>query len=73
MKNIVILSSGSGSNMAAIIRAAEEQHWAKRLKARVSAVISSLMNGANGRTTSRSLFRSAALTTRYRSHSDVYT
>ena len=40
MKNIVILISGSGSNMAAIIRAAEEQHWAKRLKARVSAVIS---------------------------------
>jgi phosphoribosylglycinamide formyltransferase-1 len=40
MKNIVILISGSGSNMAAILRAAEEQHWAKRLKARVSAVIS---------------------------------
>jgi len=40
MKNIVILISGSGSNMAAIIHAAEEQHWAKRLNTRVSAVIS---------------------------------
>jgi len=40
MKNIVILISGGGSNMAAIIRTAEEQNWAKRLNARVSAVIS---------------------------------
>ena len=40
MKNIVILISGSGSNMAAIIRTAEEHNWSKRLNARVSAVIS---------------------------------
>ena len=40
MKNIVILISGGGSNMAAIIRTAEEQQWAKRLNSRVSAVIS---------------------------------
>ena len=40
MKNIVILISGSGSNMAAIIRTAKEHHWAKHLNARVSAVIS---------------------------------
>jgi phosphoribosylglycinamide formyltransferase-1 len=40
MKNIVILISGGGSNMAAIIRTAEEQNWAKRLNASVSAVIS---------------------------------
>ena len=40
MKNIVILISGGGSNMAAIIRAAQEHNWAKRLNARVSAVIS---------------------------------
>jgi phosphoribosylglycinamide formyltransferase-1 len=40
MKNIVILISGSGSNMAAIVRTAEEQNWAKRLNARVSVVIS---------------------------------
>ena len=39
MKNIVILISGSGSNMAAIIRTAEEQNWAKRRNARVSTVI----------------------------------
>ena len=40
MKNIVILISGGGSNMAAILRTAEEQHWAKQFNARVSAVIS---------------------------------
>ena len=40
MKNIVILISGSGSNMAAIIRTAEEHHWAKRLNACVRTVIS---------------------------------
>ena len=40
MKNIVILISGGGSNMAAIIRTAAEQNWSKRLNARVSAVIS---------------------------------
>jgi phosphoribosylglycinamide formyltransferase-1 len=40
MKNIVILISGGGSNMAAIVRTAQAQNWAKRLNARVSAVIS---------------------------------
>jgi len=40
MKNIVILISGTGSNMAAIVRAAEQQDWAARLGARVAAVIS---------------------------------
>ena len=40
MKNIVILISGNGSNMAAILRASQEQNWAKSLNARVSAVIS---------------------------------
>lgn len=40
MKNIVILISGSGSNMAAIVRAAEQGHWAERLNARVAAVLS---------------------------------
>lgn len=40
MKNIVILISGGGSNMAAIVRAAREQAWEKRLNARVCAVIS---------------------------------
>jgi phosphoribosylglycinamide formyltransferase 1 len=40
MKNIVILISGSGSNMAAIVRAAEQERWATRLNARVAAVLS---------------------------------
>lgn len=40
MKNIVILISGSGSNMAAIVRRAQEERWAERVGARVSAVIS---------------------------------
>jgi phosphoribosylglycinamide formyltransferase-1 len=40
MRNIVILISGSGSNMAAIVRAAERGHWAQRLNARVVAVLS---------------------------------
>ena len=40
MKNIVILISGTGSNMAAIVRAAQQQDWARRLDARVAAVVS---------------------------------
>jgi phosphoribosylglycinamide formyltransferase-1 len=40
MKNIVILISGGGSNMAALVRAAEREHWAKRHGAKIAAVIS---------------------------------
>jgi phosphoribosylglycinamide formyltransferase 1 len=40
MKNIVILISGGGSNMAAIVRAAEREGWAERLGARVAAIVS---------------------------------
>ena len=40
MKNIVILIAGGGSNMAAIVRAAQQQDWAQRLGVRVAAVIS---------------------------------
>ena len=40
MKNIVILISGSGSNMAAIVQAAQREHWRERLGAGVAAVIS---------------------------------
>ena len=40
MKNIVILISGSGSNMAAIVRRAQDERWSERLGARVAAVIS---------------------------------
>jgi phosphoribosylglycinamide formyltransferase 1 len=46
MKNIVILISGSGSNMAAIVRAAEQERWADRLQARVAAVISNKADAA---------------------------
>lgn len=40
MKHIVILISGTGTNMAAIVRAAKRERWAERLGARVAAVIS---------------------------------
>lgn len=40
MKNIVILISGGGSNMAAIVRAAQQQDWSGRYGARVAAVVS---------------------------------
>ena len=47
MKHIVILISGTGSNMAAIVRAAERERWGVRLGARVAAVISN-RPGAKG-------------------------
>ena len=47
MKHIVILISGTGSNMAAILRAAERERWTERLGARVAAVISN-RPGAKG-------------------------
>jgi phosphoribosylglycinamide formyltransferase-1 len=40
MKNIVILISGGGSNMAAIVRCAERDGWAEKYGARVACVIS---------------------------------
>ncbi|BEP34253.1 phosphoribosylglycinamide formyltransferase [Variovorax sp. V59] len=40
MKNIVILISGGGSNMAAIVRAAERDRWSERFGARIAAVVS---------------------------------
>ncbi|ABM43511.1 phosphoribosylglycinamide formyltransferase [Diaphorobacter sp.] len=40
MKNIVILISGGGSNMAAIVRTAQQQDWAGRYGIRVAAVLS---------------------------------
>ena len=39
-KNIVILISGSGSNMAAIATAAQKEQWAQKINASVAAVIS---------------------------------
>ena len=40
MKNIVILISGGGSNMAAIVRSAQRDNWRKVYGAQVAAVIS---------------------------------
>lgn len=46
MKNLVILISGSGSNMAAIVAAAQRERWQQRLGARVAAVISNRADAA---------------------------
>ena len=46
-KNIVILISGSGSNMAAIVETSLKERWQARFKARVVAVISNKA-GAQG-------------------------
>ncbi|MCZ8095192.1 MAG: phosphoribosylglycinamide formyltransferase [Acidovorax sp.] len=40
MKNIVILISGGGSNMAAIVKTAQQEQWAQRHGACVAAVVS---------------------------------
>ncbi|PZQ70846.1 MAG: phosphoribosylglycinamide formyltransferase, partial [Variovorax paradoxus] len=45
-RNIVILISGSGSNMAAIVRAAAAGRWAQRFDARVAAVLSNRPDAA---------------------------
>jgi len=54
MKNIVILISGGGSNMAAIVQAAQRDHWEKTLGARVAAVISNRAD-ARGLAVARSM------------------
>lgn len=40
MKNIVILISGSGSNMTSIVQAAQQRRWAERFGVRIAAVVS---------------------------------
>lgn len=40
MRNIVILISGGGSNMRAIVRTAQQEAWDERFGARVAAVVS---------------------------------
>jgi phosphoribosylglycinamide formyltransferase-1 len=47
VKKIVILISGAGSNMAAIVQAAHQQRWGERLGVQVAAVISN-KSGASG-------------------------
>jgi phosphoribosylglycinamide formyltransferase-1 len=46
MKNIVILISGSGSNMAAIVNAAKRDNWKDLVDARVAAVIGNRADAA---------------------------
>ncbi|MGS5088542.1 phosphoribosylglycinamide formyltransferase [Hydrogenophaga sp. A37] len=45
-KNIVILISGSGSNMAAIVKASRKGHWQERYGAQIAAVISNKADAA---------------------------
>jgi phosphoribosylglycinamide formyltransferase-1 len=40
MRNIVILISGGGSNMAAIVKTSQKEDWARRYGAQVAAVVS---------------------------------
>ncbi|MDM0082175.1 phosphoribosylglycinamide formyltransferase [Variovorax sp. J31P179] len=65
MKNIVILISGGGSNMAAIVRAAEQERWAARFDARVAAVISNKPDAAG-----LALARAAGIATAVVPHKD---
>jgi phosphoribosylglycinamide formyltransferase-1 len=44
MKNIVILISGGGSNMAAMVKTALRDNWAEKYGARVAAVVSNKMD-----------------------------
>ena len=46
MKNIVILISGSGSNMAAIARVAKKENWQEKPGVRIAAVISNKADAA---------------------------
>jgi phosphoribosylglycinamide formyltransferase-1 len=46
VKNIVILISGTGSNMAAIVQAAHAERWDKLLGVRIAAVISNRPNAS---------------------------
>ena len=46
MKNIVILISGSGSNMAAIARVAKKEYWQEKPGVRIAAVISNKADAA---------------------------
>lgn len=46
MRNIVMLISGSGSNMAAILRAAQQEDWPAALGARIAGVVSNRADAA---------------------------
>ncbi len=40
LRNIVVLISGAGSNLQALMRAAQQEQWEQRLQARIAAVVS---------------------------------
>ena len=46
MNNIVVLISGGGSNMRALVEASERDHWAQRYQARISLVLSNRPDAA---------------------------
>jgi phosphoribosylglycinamide formyltransferase-1 len=46
MKNIVVLISGRGSNLQAVLQASQDEHWNKQPGARVAAVISNRQDAA---------------------------
>lgn len=46
IQNIVILISGAGSNMQAIVKAAQQEHWLARFNAQVACVISNRPDAA---------------------------
>lgn len=46
MKNVVILISGRGSNMEAVVRAAQAERWDATLGARIAAVVSNRADAA---------------------------
>lgn len=46
MRNIVILISGGGSNMAAIMRSAHQEDWPATLRARIAGVVSNRADAA---------------------------
>ncbi len=60
-KNIVILISGSGSNMAAIGHAAQKERWDEKLQARVACVICNKPQAAGLTTASALGFATQAL------------
>ena len=68
MKNIVILISGSGSNMADIIQAAEHQNWQTKFNARIAAVISNKPDASG-----LALAKKLGITTNSLNHADFAT
>ncbi len=65
MRNIVVLISGAGTNLQALIDAARQEQWEQRLNARLSAVISN-----RGDADGLHLARQAGIDTEVLAHTD---